>query len=43
MWFNENDTIRVNNITEVLFALNADIFVFQEVRQGSLDGVAQTK
>lgn len=40
-WFNSNETERVNRIETVLRALNSDIFVFQEIAPGSLDGVAK--
>ncbi len=39
-WFNEKDALRVERITEILSILNSDIFVFQEIRNGSLDIVA---
>ncbi len=40
-WFNEQDSKRVKRITEILGALNSDIFIFQEVRKDSLDKVAE--
>lgn len=39
-WFNEKEPDRVKNITEILGVLNADVFVFEEIRYGSLDGIA---
>lgn len=39
-WFNHQEKDRVKNITEILRYLNADIFIFQEVQDGSLDEVA---
>jgi endonuclease/exonuclease/phosphatase family metal-dependent hydrolase len=40
-WFNDSDPKRVARITEILGSLNADIFVFQEIRNNSLDVVAR--
>lgn len=41
-WFNQNDKIRSEKINMVLSALNSDIFVFQEVEEGSLDCIAKS-
>ncbi len=39
-WFDDKNPTRVQNIVEVLSFLNADIFVFQEIQNNSLDIVA---
>jgi len=39
-WFNASETERVKQIEQVLSTLNSDIFVFQEIDNGSLDGIA---
>jgi endonuclease/exonuclease/phosphatase family metal-dependent hydrolase len=39
-WFNHREKERLKNITQILGFLNADIFVFQEVQDGSLEEVA---
>lgn len=41
-WFNSNEPARVKKIEQVLTALNSDIFVFQEIADGSLDGIAKS-
>jgi endonuclease/exonuclease/phosphatase family metal-dependent hydrolase len=38
-WFNHREKERLKNITQILGFLNADIFVFQEVQEGSLEEV----
>lgn len=40
-FFNDRDPKRVSIITSILEELNADIFVFQEIEENSLDIVAQ--
>jgi hypothetical protein len=40
-WFNANEKERVQKIQQVLSVLNSDIFVFQEIAEGSLDGIAK--
>lgn len=40
-WFNDTDPKRVARIVEILGSLNADIFIFQEIRNNSLDMVAR--
>lgn len=40
-FFHDRDDKRVNRVVEVLAALNADIFVFQEILDRSMDVVAQ--
>jgi endonuclease/exonuclease/phosphatase family metal-dependent hydrolase len=40
-WFNDSDPVRVQRVTEILSVLNADIFVFQEIRNNSLNVVAE--
>jgi exonuclease III len=40
-WFNHREEKRVDNICTILGYLNADIFVFQEVENGSLEIVKQ--
>lgn len=40
-WFNDSDPVRVQRITEILSVLNADVFVFQEIRNNSLNAVAE--
>jgi endonuclease/exonuclease/phosphatase family metal-dependent hydrolase len=39
-YFNQKDPSRVQAITEILSAINADVFVFEEAMDGSLDSVA---
>jgi endonuclease/exonuclease/phosphatase family metal-dependent hydrolase len=41
-WFNVKDKERVDNVIQILSALNSDVFVFEEIQPGSLDGVAET-
>lgn len=41
-WFNHREKERVDKIEKVLSVLNSDIFVFQEVESGSLDGIAES-
>jgi len=41
-WFNSREPARAKKIEQVLSALNSDIFVFQEVADGSLDGIAKS-
>ncbi len=41
-WFNSRETDRAKKIEQVLSTLNSDIFVFQEVAEGSLDGIAKS-
>lgn len=41
-WFNSNEPDRVKKIEQVLSVLNSDIFVFQEIAEGSLDGIAKS-
>jgi endonuclease/exonuclease/phosphatase family metal-dependent hydrolase len=38
-WFNADEKARVDNVTGVLAQINADIFVFEEIQDGALDGV----
>lgn len=40
-WFHDRDSRRVDAICKVLESINADVFVFQEIRNGSMDTVAQ--
>jgi exonuclease III len=40
-WFNSKEPKRVDAIYKVLAQLNSDIFVFQEVADGSVDGLAE--
>jgi hypothetical protein len=40
-WFNNKEPDRVDKVTKVLSVLNSDIFVFQEIAEGSLDVVAE--
>jgi len=40
-WFNEKDTARSERVTTILRALNADVFVFEEIRNGSLAAVTE--
>jgi endonuclease/exonuclease/phosphatase family metal-dependent hydrolase len=40
-FFHDRDKARVDRVTEVLAALNADIMVFEEILDGSLDVVAE--
>ena len=40
-WFNDSDPKRVAKIVEILGSLNADMFIFQEIRHNSLDIVAR--
>lgn len=40
-WFHEGDAARVDRISAVLAALNADVFVFQEIKNESLEPVVQ--
>lgn len=40
-WFNSKEQFRVENVVDILSALNSDIFVFQEIKNKSLDDVAQ--
>lgn len=40
-WFHHKDEERVKTITDILEQLNGDIFVFQEVVNESLDGIAE--
>jgi endonuclease/exonuclease/phosphatase family metal-dependent hydrolase len=40
-WFNHREEKRVDNICTILGYLNADIFIFQEVENGSLEIVKQ--
>ena len=41
-WFNSEEPDRVKKIEQVLSVLNSDIFVFQEIAEGSLDGIAKS-
>ncbi len=41
-WFNSYEPKRAKAIEQVLSVLNSDIFVFQEVAEGSLDGIAKS-
>lgn len=41
-WFNSMDKSREDKIRQVLSVLNSDIFVFQEIEEGSLDNIAQS-
>ena len=41
-WFDGNEPEKVAKIEQVLSILNSDIFVFQEIAHGSLDGMAQS-
>jgi endonuclease/exonuclease/phosphatase family metal-dependent hydrolase len=41
-WFNSMEKDRVTKIEQVLSLLNSDIFVFQEIAENSLDGIAQS-
>jgi exonuclease III len=40
-WFHDLDGNRVDAICKVLEAINADVFVFQEIRDGTMDTVAE--
>lgn len=40
-WFNDREKSRANKIEQVLSSLNSDVFVFQEVAEGSLDDIAK--
>ncbi len=40
-WFNDKESERVSNIVEILTHFNSDIFVFEEIKSGSLDVVAK--
>jgi hypothetical protein len=40
-WFNSKEPKRVDAIYKVLAQVNSDIFVFQEVADGSVDGLAE--
>lgn len=39
-WFNYREEQRVKNISQILSVINADLFIFQEIEEGSLDTVA---
>ncbi len=41
-WFNHREKERLNNITQILKFLNADLFVFQEVQENSLKEVVHS-
>ncbi|MBM2816417.1 MAG: Endonuclease/exonuclease/phosphatase [Ignavibacteria bacterium] len=41
-WFNSMDKDRAKKIEKVLSLLNSDIFVFQEIADGSLDDIAKS-
>jgi endonuclease/exonuclease/phosphatase family metal-dependent hydrolase len=41
-WFNEREPERVGRVSTILAALNADIMVFQEVRNGSMARVVES-
>lgn len=41
-FFNNRDPQRVKVIISIMQELNADIFVLQEIEEGSLDGIAET-
>lgn len=40
-FFHDQDPDRVDRVVAILAALNADLFVFEEIKEGSLDVVAQ--
>ena len=40
-WFTSRDIKRVDRVTAIMDALNADIFVCQEIECGSLDAIAE--
>lgn len=40
-WFHQKEPERVERVAEILAALNADVMVFQEIAEGSLEPVAQ--
>jgi hypothetical protein len=40
-WFHQKESERVERVGEILSVLNADIIVFEEIAEGSLEPIAQ--